>query len=155
MPILSPNKSAAYGLWFCWTIVTAGDGTHAYSNAELSNSGGLDFANMQLFNGKLLLEGNGSASAGVSVADGTTCGSSDNWYWVTLQYNGGATHKMRVYDKTGAQLGTEQTVAAAGNNSVDSFIIGITGAESQLASGNLYWTNVLIDPTGASYPILP
>lgn len=76
------------------------------------------------------------------------------WYWATMKYTQSGNAQMRVYDTTGAQVGSEQT-RLANAQPCSTFDFGnISGATGAFA-GNMYLDNLLIDWTTAAYPLGP
>jgi hypothetical protein len=76
------------------------------------------------------------------------------WYWVTMQYNAGATHYMRVYDATTwALLGSVSNVAT-GNWTPDGIEIGRTGSEPGYPAAYWYYDNFIVDYVNGTFPIV-
>jgi hypothetical protein len=82
--------------------------------------------------------------------------SPNTWYWVTLQYNAGGTHHLRVYDTTKWSLiGSSDGPSSHGTDLPIRFDFGHSGSDVAPAGTYLYFANIELDWVTAAFPLGP
>ncbi len=76
----------------------------------------------------------------------------DNWYWVTTSIQKSATCKLRVYNASGVQVGSETTFAGRANDMTHLMIANLDGGNFGVT---LNIDNVVFDQTSHVYPLGP
>jgi hypothetical protein len=137
------STSASVGFFF---MITVSDQNY-YSVFGITASGG-DYAVLHIQGGSMALETVSGLSSPISVSPNV-------WYWVTMQYNGGGTHYMQVYDTTSWTLLGSVSHAASGNNQPNGIEMGRPGSETGYPSAYWYYDNIVVDYLTAKFPIVP
>jgi hypothetical protein len=77
----------------------------------------------------------------------------ETWYWITFLY--GSTHRMRVYDEDGNQVGSEASITGAGgaNEELDTAFLGNLIGDP--VWGPYDFDDWVLDWTNATFPVLP
>lgn len=139
------SGSASAGFFYKITV----NDTNYYSVFSINGQSGLDFSALNIHDGAMRLEvGSQVISAPINISPNT-------WYWVTMQYNAGGTHRLQVYDTTSWVLLGDLSNAATGNDAPTSISIGRTGSEPGFPSGYWYYDNIIVDYLTAEFPIVP
>jgi len=87
------------------------------------------------------------------ATDSSTVGVSGNaWYWVNILSVANGTCKLRIYDTSGVLQGSE--VTCTGNNQNSNLIL-LGNINSYLASGVMYYDNLVANWSTAPYPLKP
>ncbi len=87
--------------------------------------------------------------SGITVADET-------WYWVTAQFTSSGTVKLRVYNTSLSQVGSEQSYTDATASTVTSVHMGNSGVGVAPTGGVLVgFDDFIIDYTNSVFPLLP
>jgi hypothetical protein len=136
------SNSASVGFFFKITI----SDNNYYSAFAIF--GGNDYAMLNIHNGTMALEAKAGDSSGIPLPPNV-------WYWVTMQFNGGGTHYMQVYDTTSWALLGSMSVPSTGNYQPGGIAIGRDGSEAGFPSAYWYYDNVVIDYVTAKFPIVP
>jgi hypothetical protein len=77
----------------------------------------------------------------------------NTWYWVSVLGDAGGTCRLRIYNDSGTELGTEQTVTAA-DTTTTGFSLGVDHVYTA-GTGSMYWDDLIVDTTDATYPLGP
>ena len=136
------SNSASVGFFFKITI----SDNNYYSAFAIF--GGNDYAMLNIHNGTMHLETKVGDSTGIPMSPNV-------WYWVTMQFNGGGTHYMQVYDTTSWALLGSMSAPSTGNYQPGGIAIGRDGSEPGFPSAYWYYDNVVIDYVTAKFPIVP
>lgn len=80
--------------------------------------------------------------------------SSDTWYWVSLKYTKSGTCSMAVFDTTGAQVGVTKNISDSGAQQITRLWIAQSYASTATAA-TVYYDDLLIDTTDATFPLGP
>jgi len=140
---LTPSMSASAGFFFKITV----SDQNFYSVFGITASAG-DYAVLHIQGGMMALETLSGVSDPIPISPNV-------WYWVTIQYNAGGTHYMKVYDPTTWLLLGSVSRGATGNYAPDGIAIGRPGGETGYPSGYWYYDNIVIDYLTAKFPIVP
>lgn len=95
-----------------------------------------------------------SGEAGYSTAI-QIGGSPDTWFWVTARLETGGSNRLRVYDASGVQVGSEQTRTAHATE--PSYQVSLGSAVGALAghTGSVYFDDFVMDWADATFPLGP
>jgi hypothetical protein len=148
---LVSQTSATAGIW--WKSPVTIPDTTTHSPLTLNGAGGADFAVPAMPAGvsNFVCEtfGGDSASLGFTVAAST-------WYRLTVQYISGGTHTCKVYDISGALLGSGSH-AATGSNNVTFVTVGNSHGGAGTSNNFAYEDNLIIDLLNGTtdFPLIP
>lgn len=138
------SNSASAGFFFQITL----SDTNYYTVLNIEGNGGQDYAAVNIHDGAMYLETENGITNPIAMSPNV-------WYWVTIQYNGGGTHHMQVYDTTNWMLLGSASGAATGNYQPTAILIGRNGSESGFPTGYWYYDNIVVDYLTAKFPIVP
>lgn len=129
------------GVWFKFVGPTPNVNKTIF---DFSNSGG-EIIEVAMEGTSKMVGFSGGGNNGVALVSGT-------FYWITAKITQNATSYVKVYDTTGAQVGTEVS-ATAGNQTIRYITLGDTLNETADNSIVTYWDDFLLDWTDATYPL--
>ncbi len=136
------SSSASVGFFYKIDVVDS----NWYSVFAITAQGH-DYAMLHMHGGAMYIETWAGITTPIPI-------SANTWYWVTMQYNAGTTHYMRVYDATTwALLGSVSNVAT-GNWTPDGIEVGRTGSEPGYPASFWYYDNIVVDYLKGTFPIL-
>lgn len=79
----------------------------------------------------------------------------DTWYWITVVY-GPTTHRLRVYDEEGNQVGSEQTRPGAGAEFEEASTVSLGSLIGDNGGGGpFYFDDLVMDWSDATFPLGP
>jgi len=150
--ISTSGASASVGFFYNTTV--SSKSTTYYCNARIT--GAFDYACVhQHGNGKTLqifLEVYTAPElygAAIPISPNT-------WYWVTLQYNAGGTHHLRVYEtQNWTLIGSSDGPSSHGTDLPIRFDFGHSGSDVSPAGTYLYFSNIELDWVTAAFPLGP
>jgi hypothetical protein len=153
----SVSETARYAAYNWSTTSSTASVGFFFKIATVSNSnwysvfaitaGGSDFAMLHMHGGAMYLE----AWAGITTAIPF---SENTWYWVTMQYNAGATHHLQVYETNQWTLLGSASTPATGNHKPTGISIGRTGSSPPHPSAVWYFDQIVVDYVKGGFPIL-
>lgn len=129
------------GVWFKFVGPTPNVNKTIF---DFSNSGG-EIIEVAMEGTTKMVGFSGGSNNGVALVSG-------NFYWITAKVTQNATSYVRVYDTTGALVGTEVS-ATAGNQTIRYISLGDTLNETADNSILTYWDDFVLDWTDATYPL--
>ncbi len=150
--ISTSSTSASVGFFYNTTV--ASKSTTFYCNARIT--GAFDYACVhQHGNGKTLqifLE----VYTAPELYGAPIPISPNTWYWVTLQYNAGGTHHLRVYEtQNWSLIGSSDGPSSHGTDLPIRFDFGHSGSDVAPAGTYLYFSNIELDWVTAAFPLGP
>ena len=134
------------------------DNSHQYSMWAITN--GTDFMDPALLANGTQLSIFLECSNGTTYNGGTLGNVNPNTpYWLTGQFNAGigASDHMSLYTSTGTLIGSASCTNGHTNASVATSIglAGVSGAELEASGYHIWFSPMVIDTTGTTYPFLP
>ncbi len=146
--------TASAGVW--WKAPASQDATSPDSFITIGGNGAADYADAQLLQvsggtRRVILE---APSCGACASSFITLPTLATWYMVTVQYVGGGTHSLSIYDTSGSQVGSTLTAAATGTNRPVSIQFGNShGTAGTTGSNPYYFDNLLMDYVNGTFPL--
>lgn len=146
------TTAVTYGFWFrlVGTLTDATSRQIAFNSEQSINNNILTFR-VRSTSGQhavLLRNSSNADSSAINISPNT-------WYWVTILAQRGTTCRARVYDSTGAQVGSEVTVSANAQ-SIGSIRFGSqTTSTAQAAGTFIDVDNFVYDINESFYPLKP
>ena len=136
------SSSASVGFFYKIDVVDS----NWYSVFAIT-AGGHDYTMLHMHGGDMYLETWAGITNPIPMQANT-------WYWVTMQYNGGGTHYMNVYETARWTLVGSASNVSTGNYKPDGIEIGRTGSEPGFPTAAWYYDQIVIDYAKGTFPLL-
>jgi hypothetical protein len=143
-------SKATAQMWF-YTTMSGSDTANMDIFGIFGNTGanGINFANVILNagGGSMTIRFEGSVDANITI-------SSSTWYRIEVQYEMGGTHRLRVYNEAGSQVGSEMTVAGSTDKYPKNVYFGDLISNAKTTGRVLYFDKIKVCYIGpCSYPM--